>query len=102
MPQRSSKHGLLQSKETTTFVQMIEMAVEEKMSGEFPISKRYKIEMYRNFDGEFYYFIMVAGKRIAISQFYTTKDWCEKSAKRIARSLKCKIIYIDLRYDYEE
>ena len=79
-----------------------DISLTAKTPGNAPSSKRYKVEMYRNFDGEFYYYIMIAGKRIAISTFYTTKDWCEKSARRMARSLNCKIIYIDLRYDYEE
>lgn len=62
---------------------------------------KFKILMYRNFDGEFYFFIINSGRRVAVSNFYTTKDWCEKSAKKMQKHLKCTITFTDLRSDYE-
>lgn len=64
---------------------------------------KYKIEAFRNLNGQFYWHIKSKNRKIlAHSEIYTRKEMCLKTANQLAKSLNCKVTFKDLSEDYEQ
>lgn len=64
----------------------------------------YRIQVTRSGIGNFTFDIFsIQGKKIATApHMFTRKENCMEIANKLAKSLKCKIDFIDLEKDYEE